>query len=150
MFRLTRGRATASSWAAGLPIVLLSTTGAKTGKVRTLPVLGLFDGKRFVVIASNYGQPHHPAWYHNLRAHPRAWVAAGGVTHEVEARELTGEERDRCFDWGVRTYAGFARYQRWAAGRRIPVFRLDPIPTAPLRSPGDLPAPAPPHAGSSP
>lgn len=61
---------------------MLTTTGARTGQPRTLPVLGLPDGDRFVVIASNFGQRHNPAWYHNLRAHPQATVTANGVTHE--------------------------------------------------------------------
>ena len=124
-YRLSRGRTTLSSWLAGVPLVMLTTTGARTGLPRTLPVLGLRDDDAIVVIASNFGRPRHPAWYHNLRAHPQAWVAADGVTRAVEARELTGAERDRQFRRAVEIYPGFDRYRRWA-GRPIPVLRLEP------------------------
>ncbi len=127
VYRLTRGRTTLSSWLSGLPVVMLTTTGAKTGQRRTVPLLGLLDGAQFVLIASNYGRRRNPAWYHNLRAHPRASVTVEGVTYEVEARDLTGEERERYFQRGVEMYPGFAQYRRWAADRRIPVIKLDPV-----------------------
>jgi F420H(2)-dependent quinone reductase len=72
VFRLTRGRATFASWVAGLPIMMLSTTGAKSGRRHPCPLVALPVGDRVVVIASNYGQRRNPAWYHNLRANPRA------------------------------------------------------------------------------
>jgi deazaflavin-dependent oxidoreductase (nitroreductase family) len=126
VYRLTGGRATLSSWLTGVPIVMLTTTGAKSGEQRTLPVLGFLYGGRLIVIASNYGRPHNPAWYHNLRAHPRASVTVDGVTREVEAREVTGEERERCYRTGVEIYPAWEQYERWASNRRIPVVRLDP------------------------
>jgi deazaflavin-dependent oxidoreductase (nitroreductase family) len=124
VYRLSRGRTTLSSWLAGLPLVMLTTTGARSGLPRTSPVLGLRDGDAIVVIASNYGRPHHPGWYHNLRAHPQARVAVAGVTRTVEARELVGAEWDRCFQRAVAIYPGFECYRRWA-GRPIPVLRLE-------------------------
>ncbi|MGH2961470.1 MAG: nitroreductase family deazaflavin-dependent oxidoreductase [Solirubrobacterales bacterium] len=130
VFRLTRGRTTVSSWVSGLQLVMLTTTGAKTGRRRTLPVLGLVEGEEIVVIASNYGRRSNPAWYHNLRAHPRASVTVDGATRDVEALELTGEERERHFQRGVEVYPGFLHYRRWAANRQIPVIRLDPAPRA--------------------
>jgi deazaflavin-dependent oxidoreductase (nitroreductase family) len=126
IYRLTGGRATLSSWLTGVPIVMLTTTGAKSRERRTLPVLGFPYGGRLIVIASNYGRPHNPAWYHNLRAHPRASVTVDGVTREVEAREIAGEERDRCYQRGVEIYPAWEQYERWASNRRIPVVRLDP------------------------
>jgi deazaflavin-dependent oxidoreductase (nitroreductase family) len=126
VYRLSRGRTTLSSWLAGVPLAMLTTTGARTGLPRTLPVLALRDGEALVVIASNFGRPHHPAWYHNLRAHPQAQVAADGVTRTVEARELAGAERDRFFGLAAEIYPGFRHYRRWAAPRRIPVIRLEP------------------------
>ena len=110
-----------------LPVVMLTTTGAKTGRLRTIPVLGLPDSDRLVVVATNYGRPHHPAWYHNLRANPRASVSVNGVTREVEAHELTGDERELHLQRGIEINPGWARYRRRAAAsRRIPVIRLDP------------------------
>ena len=72
IYRLTRGRATFTSWVAGLPVLMLTTTGARSGRRRTLPVLGVPHDGGLVVIASNYGQDHNPAWYYNLRAQPEA------------------------------------------------------------------------------
>ncbi len=124
VFRLTRGRTTLSSWMAGVQLAMLTTTGARSGRPHTLPVLALLDDEGIVVIASNFGRPRNPAWYHNLRAHPRASVLVDGVAREVEARELGGEERERCFQRGVEIYPGFEHYRRWAGDRRIPVLRL--------------------------
>jgi deazaflavin-dependent oxidoreductase (nitroreductase family) len=125
-YRVTRGRTTLSSWFAGVQLVMLTTTGARTGAQRSLPVLGLDDGDAVVVIASNFGRPSHPAWYHNLRADPQAWVAVRGVARAVEARELEGAERERQFRRATAIYPGFERYRDWASNRRIPVIRLEP------------------------
>jgi deazaflavin-dependent oxidoreductase (nitroreductase family) len=124
--RLTRGRTTASSWLAGVKITMLTTTGAKSGRPRTLPVLGLPDGAEMIVIASNFGRARNPAWYHNLRANPRATIVHDGTRREVAARELSGAERDRDYRRGEEIYPGFAHYARWTS-RRIPVLRLAPL-----------------------
>ena len=124
--RLSRGSTTASSWLAGVEITMLTTTGARTGEPRTLPVLGLPDGDDIIVIASNFGRPRNPSWYHNLHANPHATITLGGVTREVVARELDGPERERDFRRGEEIYPGFAHYRRWASNRRIPVLRLEP------------------------
>ena len=110
-----------------MPVVMLTTTGARTGERRTLPVLALRDGETLVVIASNFGQPHHPAWYHNLRAHPRAAITVDRVTREFEARELAGAERERCFQLGIEVNPGWVQYRRRVGSRRIPVLRLTPL-----------------------
>ena len=126
VYRVTRGKTTLSEWLSGLPVVMLTTRGAKTGQQRTQPVLALPDGDGFVLIASNFGRAHNPAWYHNLRAHPRAATEIDGVTRVVEAHELHGTERDQLFQWCAEKYPPFLRYRAWAGARRIPVFRLDP------------------------
>jgi deazaflavin-dependent oxidoreductase (nitroreductase family) len=79
-----------------------------------------------VVIASNYGQYRNPAWYHNLRANPRATVCFEGVTREVVARELEGDERDRHYERAIEIYPGWTEYRKRAAQRRIPVLELSP------------------------
>jgi deazaflavin-dependent oxidoreductase (nitroreductase family) len=127
VYRLTRGRATFASWVAGLPIVMLTTTGAKSGRRHTLPLVALPDGDRLVVIASNYGQERNPAWYHNLRADPRATICFEGVTREVVARELEGEERARHYERGIEIYPGWTTYRERAEHRRIPVLELTPV-----------------------
>ncbi|MGH2962524.1 MAG: nitroreductase/quinone reductase family protein [Solirubrobacterales bacterium] len=122
---LTGGRATFSSWVSGLPVVMLTTTGARTGARRTLPVLGLPDGDSVVVVASNYGRPRHPAWYRNLRSNPRANVEIDRVEREVLGRELTGEERERTYTDGIAINPAWAPYRK-RAQREIPVIRLEP------------------------
>ncbi len=127
VLRLTRGRATFVSWVAGLPIVMLTTTGAKTGRRHTLPLVAVPDGDRLVVIASNYGQHRSPAWYHNLRAHPGATIVFEGVERQVTARELEGEERERYYARGIDIYPGWKQYRKRASHRRIPVIELTPV-----------------------
>jgi deazaflavin-dependent oxidoreductase (nitroreductase family) len=127
VFRVTRGRATFVSWVAGLPIVMLTTTGAKSGRRHTLPLVALPEGDRLVVIASNYGQERNPNWYHNLRANPGASVSFEGVTREVVARELEGEERARWYERGIQIYPGWTSYRKRAAHRQIPVLELTPV-----------------------
>jgi deazaflavin-dependent oxidoreductase (nitroreductase family) len=126
VYRCTSGRATLTTWLGDVEMAMLTTTGAKTGNPRTHVVLGLPDGERVIVIASNYGRKHHPAWYHNLRAHPRASIEIGHECREVVARELHGAERDRYYAHGIDIYPGFTLYQR-RAPRRIPVVALEPV-----------------------
>jgi deazaflavin-dependent oxidoreductase (nitroreductase family) len=127
VYRLTRRRTTASSWLAGVEITMLTTTGARSGQPRTLPVLGLPDGEEMIVIASNFGRPRNPSWYYNLRANPHATILFDGASRDVVARELTGAERERDYQRGEEIYPGFTHYARWAANRRIPVLRLEPV-----------------------
>ena len=94
VYRITRGRATLSSWFSGLPVAMLTTTGARSGRPRTVPVLTIPDGNALVVIASNFGRPRHPAWCRNLQAHPRATITVAQATSDVEAHELYGPTRE--------------------------------------------------------
>jgi deazaflavin-dependent oxidoreductase (nitroreductase family) len=126
-FRLTRGRHTLSGWLSGLPVIILTTTGAKTGQQRMSPVIGMPNGDNLVVVASNWGQRHAPGWYYNLRAHPTATVTVGGVSRRVRAREAIGDERDRLWQRDLEIYPGRAAYERRAANRRIPVVMLTPL-----------------------
>ena len=104
MFRLTRGRATFTSWLAGLPVAWLTTTGAKSGARRTSPVLAIPCGDgRLIVIASNYGQRSNPSWYHNLRKNPRTRVL------------FDGDERARWYERGIEIYPGWCNT---GSGRR--------------------------------
>jgi deazaflavin-dependent oxidoreductase (nitroreductase family) len=126
VYRLTGGASTASSWLAGVEITMLTTTGAKSGIRRTLPVLGLADGEDTILIASNFGRPRNPSWYHNLRANPHATLVVRGVRREVVARELSGSDRERSYRRGEEIFPGFTHYRRWAPHRQIPVLRLEP------------------------
>lgn len=125
-FRLTRGRHTLSSLVSGLPVVMLTTIGAKTGQVRTVPVLGLPVDDTVAIVASNFGQNHHPAWSHNLRQHPDAEIVVDGERRRVRAVEATGQRRTEIWQAGLRIYPGFGQYERRAAHRAIAVFVLEP------------------------
>ncbi|MFB6171651.1 MAG: nitroreductase/quinone reductase family protein [Haloarculaceae archaeon] len=120
------GRASMPGVLAGLPVVRLTTTGAKTGRERTHPVLGLPDGEKWVLVASNWGQDHHPAWYHNLRANPAVELTHEDETDEYVAREATGQERTDYWDRVTDLYVGFEPYQRRSGDRDIPVVVLEP------------------------
>ena len=130
VFRLSGRRATFSAWAAGLPVVMLETTGARSGKLRALPILAFPEGQDLVVVASNYGQSRHPGWYHNLRANPRCTVILNGVGREIEATVITDPvERERLFAEVSRAVIAFGAYRRRAdrVGRQIPLLRLRPV-----------------------
>ena len=81
----------------GRPLLLLTTSGAKSGKRHTTPTMYLRDGDRLLVFASKGGAPTQPDWYHNLRTHPHVIVEVGDETYEATATVLTGEERDRLY-----------------------------------------------------
>jgi deazaflavin-dependent oxidoreductase (nitroreductase family) len=142
VYRATRGRHTLTSLVAGLPIVVLTTKGARTGRSCSVPLVGLPTPDGMAVIASNYGQPHHPAWYYNLRADPEAEVAVDGARTPVRAVEVEGERRARIWDQGLKIYPGWSTYERRAADRRIAVFVLEPVTTGTAAAGGADAAPA--------
>ena len=127
VFRFTKGKHSFSSLVTGLPVIMLTTTGAKSGKTRTVPVLGLPDEDRIVVFASGYGKsPKLPAWYHNLCANSEARATVRGEIHRVKAHEAEGDERERLWREGLEIYPGFTNYQRGLGEQRIPVMVLSP------------------------
>lgn len=112
---------------AGLQIVVLSTTGAKSGKPRTTPLAALFDGDKIVLIASDFGNPRHPAWYYNLRANPEVKVSVYGQEGKFLAHEAVGDERERYWEMAVTSYRGYEKYAQQAGERTIPVMVLTPL-----------------------
>ena len=126
IFRATRRRHTFTSLATGLPIVMLTTKGAKTAKRRTVPVIGLADGSALVVVASNWGQAKHPYWYYNLQVDPAAEVAWRDRVWHVQAREAGESERERLWNGGLGLYPTWSTYARRAGSRRIPIVVLTP------------------------
>jgi deazaflavin-dependent oxidoreductase (nitroreductase family) len=127
VYRATNGRSTAASWISGLPVVMVTTTGARSGRAVTTPILGVREGGGIVVIGSNFGQAHHPAWVHNLRKNPHARVCVvGEPPHDAVAEEVQGAERERLIELATEIYPGFPQYVRRAAPRRIRVIRLIP------------------------
>jgi deazaflavin-dependent oxidoreductase (nitroreductase family) len=112
----------------GIPTVLLTHTGAKSGRQRTTPLAYISDGPNVVLIASQTGKAKHPAWFHNLRANPDVELWSGGRGGAYRAREAEGEERERLWRLATKLYPGYDDYQRRAdaAGRRIPVVVCGP------------------------
>jgi deazaflavin-dependent oxidoreductase (nitroreductase family) len=107
----------------GAPMVLLTTTGAKSGKRTTTPLVYLKEGDRVYIFASMAGAPTNPAWYHNLVANPRVSVEIGAESYEADAQVVIGGERDRLFAAQVAVMPGFGEYQAKTT-RVIPVIEL--------------------------
>lgn len=107
----------------GSPLLVLTTTGARSGAERVNPLMYTTDGEDLVVLASKGGRPENPAWYHNLVANPRATVELGTEKFTVTARVARGTERDRLFQAQAALYPRFAGYQEKTA-RQIPVVVL--------------------------
>lgn len=111
---------------AGAPMLLLTTTGAKSGQRRTNPVVYLPEGDRIYVFASKGGAPTNPDWYHNLVAHPTVTVEVGTDSFEATATPVTGPERDRIYAQQSALNPGFAEYQQ-KTKRSIPVVAIDRV-----------------------
>jgi deazaflavin-dependent oxidoreductase (nitroreductase family) len=128
VLRRSAGRHSVSAALTGLPIIELTTVGARSGESRTLPLVGVPDGDRLVLVASNYGKQQNPAWYYNLKANPRCNAAFRGQRHEMLAYEAQGEERQRLWELDVSVYPPRNHYAQRAGNRRIPVMILQPAP----------------------
>lgn len=111
---------------AGLPAVELTTMGGKTGRERTVPVLGRRDGDRWVLVASNWRSYEHPAWYNDLRADPEVSLTHDDRSDRYVAREATGDERADYLRRVEELYVGFAAYRTRSGDREIPVVVLAP------------------------
>lgn len=110
----------------GVPVVTLTTIGAKTGTERTTPVLGLRGDNKWIVVASNWGRERHPAWYHNLRANPEVKLTYKGRTNTYVARQVTGERREEYWRQAAAVNPGLETYQQRSGDRQIPVVVLTP------------------------
>jgi len=126
---LTGGRHTATAILAGVPVLTVETIGARSGRLHRVTLLAIPRGQDLILIATAFGSRKHPAWYHNLRAHPAVDVRRNQVTGRYRAREATGEERETCWRQATAVYPGYADYLR-RAGRYIPVLLLTPEPQA--------------------
>jgi deazaflavin-dependent oxidoreductase (nitroreductase family) len=123
IYRLTRGRVMGRIGRA--PVLLLTSTGRRSGQPRTAPVLFLADGERVIVIGSNAGNTREPAWSHNLKANPDAEVEIRGEHRQVRARACVGDERAELWRRMNEQYAGFDDYDE-RTSRDIAVFALEP------------------------
>jgi len=127
VFQLTGGKVGGSMM--GMPVLLLTTTGRKTGKVRTWPVAYFRDAGNFVVAGSNNGAPRDPAWCFNLRSNPIAKVQVGAEEMTVRAEQVSGEERRRLWNMVVAQAPRFGGYEQKTT-REIPIMVLRPTASA--------------------
>ena len=124
-FRANAGQITAGPMA-GAPLLLLTTTGARTGLPRTQPLAYTRDGERYVVIGSNAGKPEHPAWLANISKEPVVTVEVGAEAFQARADLTAGTERRRLFDAQAAVMPGFAEYEKHTE-RELPVVTLTPL-----------------------
>lgn len=124
--KLTKGRTSLSSIIAGVPIVMLTTTGAKTGLPRRVPLIGLPDQDRFILVASSWGREKHPGWYYNLRKNPCAALSAPGWQKPFIAHLANDAEADVYWDKVIAIYPGYQVYRELAKKRKIGLFILEP------------------------
>ena len=110
----------------GKPVILLTTIGAKTGKVRKTPLMRVEHEGDYAVVASLGGAPKNPVWYYNIKAHPQVELQDGTTHGEYRAREIFGDEKDAWWERAVEAWPDYAEYQQ-KTDRQIPVFVLTPI-----------------------
>lgn len=110
----------------GKPIILLTTIGAKTGKIRKTPLMRVEHDGEYAVVASLGGAPKNPVWYYNIQAHPQVELQDGEVNKEYEAREVFGDEKAAWWERAVAAWPDYAEYQT-KTDRQIPVFVLTPV-----------------------
>jgi F420H(2)-dependent quinone reductase len=110
----------------GRPVILLTTVGAKTGKIRKTPLMRVEHGGEYAVVASLGGAPQHPVWYHNVKKNPRVELQDGQTTGDYEAREVFDDEKATWWERAVAAWPDYAEYQK-KTDRQIPVFVLTPV-----------------------
>lgn len=110
----------------GMPVIVLTTVGARSGKIRKTPLMRVEHDGLYAVVASQGGAPKHPVWYHNLVADPRAELQDGPARRDMTAREVTGEEKAAWWERAVEAFPDYADYQK-KTDREIPVFVLEPV-----------------------
>ncbi|MCG0284131.1 nitroreductase family deazaflavin-dependent oxidoreductase [Streptomyces sp. PSAA01] len=111
----------------GMPVVVLTTRGAKSGKIRKTPLMRVEHNGTYAIVASLGGSPKHPVWYFNVLGDPRVELQDGPVRQDMTAREVTGEEKALWWERAVEAYPDYADYQK-KTDRQIPVFVLEPAP----------------------
>jgi deazaflavin-dependent oxidoreductase (nitroreductase family) len=110
----------------GKPVVLLTTVGAKTGKLRKTPLMRVEHDGEYAIVASLGGAPKHPVWYYNVKKNPRVELQDGPVSGEYDAREVFGDEKAVWWERAVEVWPDYAEYQK-KTDRQIPVFVLTPV-----------------------
>ncbi|MEU9383983.1 nitroreductase family deazaflavin-dependent oxidoreductase [Streptomyces sp. NPDC048279] len=109
----------------GMPVILLTTMGVKSGKIRKTPLMRVEHGGKYAVVASQGGAPKNPVWYYNVKSQPLVELQDGPVKQDMTAREITGAEKAEWWERAVAAYPPYADYQK-KTDREIPVFVLEP------------------------
>jgi len=125
-YEASGGREAATLGDSDMPIIVLTTLGAKSGLLRKTALMRVTDGTSYAVVASRGGAPEHPQWYWNLLAHPLVELQDGSVKRDYRARELAGAEREAWWARSVEAYPPYAEYQELTS-RVIPVVLLEPV-----------------------
>ena len=110
----------------GMPVIVLTTRGAKSGSIRKTPLMRVEHDGRYAVVASLGGAPKHPVWYHNVKADPHVELQDGTTRRDYRAREVSGQEKAIWWERAVETWPDYAKYQA-KTKRAIPVFLLEPV-----------------------
>ncbi|OIJ85189.1 nitroreductase [Streptomyces sp. MUSC 14] len=110
----------------GLPVIILTTRGARSGKIRKTPLMRVEHDGTYAAVASQGGAPKHPVWYFNVTSDPHVELQDGAAKRDMRAREVTGEEKALWWERAVATYPPYAEYQE-KTSRAIPVFVLEPV-----------------------
>ncbi|BDB42948.1 MULTISPECIES: nitroreductase family deazaflavin-dependent oxidoreductase [Mycobacterium] len=110
----------------GMPIIVLTTVGAKSGKLRKTPLMRVEHDGEYAVVASLGGAPKNPVWYYNIKKNPRVELQDGSVTRDYDAREVFGDEKATWWERAVQAFPDYADYQE-KTDRQIPVFVLTPV-----------------------
>ena len=110
----------------GKPVILLTTIGAKSGKIRKTPLMRVEHNGEYAVVASLGGAPKNPVWYYNVKKNPRVELQDGATTKDYEAREVFGDEKATWWERAVEAWPDYAEYQK-KTDRQIPVFVLTPV-----------------------
>ena len=129
VFKLTVGRTTLTSFLGGLTIVMVTSTGAKSGLPRTIPLIAIphpDHENTICLIASNWGQQKYPAWYYNLKANPQATIEYQGAMYTCRVYEADGDEYQKIWDEATKFYIGYTQYRKCVVERHIPIMVLTP------------------------
>jgi deazaflavin-dependent oxidoreductase (nitroreductase family) len=129
LHKLTKGRTSTPELLAGLPVVMVTTTGRRSGAARTTPLICPPVGDSIALVGTNFGQQSTPGWVHNLEADAAATVEYHGTTLDVRARPATEAERSEIWETAAGVYGGYTKYQQRITGRDIRLFVLEPAAT---------------------
>lgn len=129
VLRLSNGRYSTTGLFSGLPILTLTTTGAKSRQLRSVPLIAIPHEGKVILIASNWGGHKHPAWYYNLKATPACTLTFDDKTEPYLAQEVEGDEREVYWNIAASYYSGYEAYKTRTQGRKIPVIVLTPDAT---------------------